>query len=149
MVDDFGNLVRVPFMSARHTTIPPGMWTWTDAREWIPENRSRALIRERSGLMSFATFDADHPGYWTDAAGLHTFDPVEWMSHEEAARLIEAAPKLLAALSTLRKACNAVRPFAGTVARVESDVIEALDAKSFLDAIAVADAAIAKATGAA
>lgn len=61
------------------------------------------------------------------------------------ARLIAAAPDLLAALVQLRKACNAVRPFAQAVAPITSDVHQALDAVAFMEAIADADAALAKA----
>ena len=52
--------------------------------------------------------------------------------------------QLLAALRGLRRACELVRPFAGTVARPEPDVRQVLDAMGFIEAIAAADAALAK-----
>jgi hypothetical protein len=61
--------------------------------------------------------------------------------------VIAAAPDVLAALARLRKACNAVRPFAGVVAPLDADVRQGLDAVAFMGAIADADAAIAKAEG--
>lgn len=53
--------------------------------------------------------------------------------------------ELLAALLTLRKACDAVRPFSQSIAA--HTVHGALDVKAFMEAIGTADAAIAKARG--
>lgn len=84
--------------------------------------------------------DGERPiDIWRQNVAAHEVSPFDERDEQ-----VEA---LLEALRTLRKACDAVQPFAGTIAA--HTVHEALDVRAFIDAVAGADAAIAKVTGSA